>query len=501
MRDALCAWLDEAKSSRDCIQAATAAARAVSNDPWSVVQHAGRLARCSMATASEDTGLTATLTRVTPGHRASIATVHEGDPYPAIDRSGTKLRGAFDTPAAMARETVRIAIESSQRPIRTAIDPACGTGAFLVALNEQSDCQITGIELDPIAAAVAAVAVPNATVVCADGFSHEAKCDLIVGNPPFVPPERQDKTLRTHLRTVMPWLTGRFDLAVPFAAHSIERVHSGGGVGLILPESIMHQPYAKPLRTQWLTDHTIAHLSHASPFPGAQVGVVVLGMTVGTGPAPLPSGIEPKSILELPAAPLHPSLKPGDAALVRHIRQISSPLGQFATIDTGVVSHGAHGGKGVLIHDDPTPERVPYVDARDLIENRTKWLDYRPETMHRPKDPALFEAPKVLVQRLRGRGAIRAWADRSGLFAGHTLTVVRPDTPDLSIEAIQRLITHPMIDGLLRMERGSRLDLYPRDVRSVPVPNAWLTNPNASVEQAFELSSREAERLIEFSLE
>lgn len=501
MRDALSAWLNEAQSSHDPIRAATAAAQAVSHDPWSVVQHAGRLARCSMQVAQKDTGLSSTLQCVPPGHRTSIATVHEGTPYPAPDRSGKKMRGAFDTPAAMARETVRIALESSQRRIRTAIDPACGTGAFLVALNEQSDCTMIGIELDPVAAAVAAIAAPKATVVIADGFHHEATCDLIVGNPPFVPPERQNKTLRAHLKRTMPWLTGRFDLAVPFASHSIERVHSGGGVGLILPESIMHQPYAMPLRTRWLKQHTIAHLSHASPFPGAQVGVVVLGMTVGTGPAPLPSGIESTSILDLPAVPLHPSLKPGDAEIVRHIRQHSSPLGQFATIDTGVVSHGSHGGKAVLIHDHPTPERVPYVDARDLIENRTRWLDYRPESMHRPKDPSLFESPKVLVQRLRGRGTIRAWTDSSGLFAGHTLTVVRPNTKDLSIEAIQRLITHPLIDGLLRMERGSRLDLYPRDVRSVPVPKAWITNPDIPLERAFKLDSREAKRLIEFSLE
>ncbi len=501
MHDALQAWMQEANASHDPVRAARSAAQAVSTDPWRVVQEAGALARCTMAAASSDLGLTPTLRPVPVDHKASIATVHEGSVYPAVDPSGRRTRGAFDTPVEMARATVRAALEAAERPISQAIDPACGTGAFLVALAEQIDCEITGIELDPVAAAVAAIAAPEAVIVVADGLSHPAECDLVVGNPPFVPPERQDKAMRAMLREQMPWLTGRFDLAVPFAARSVQRVRKGGGIGLVLPESFMNQPYATPLRKQWIEQHAITHLSQTAAFPGAQVGVVMVAMTATAGPAPLPSGVSPEAITRLPAVPLHPALQPGDVRLVDRVRSRSTPLGSYATVDTGVVSHGSHGGKNSLLHDEPTPERVPYVDARDLLENRTRWLDYQPSTMHRPKEPALFEAPKVLVQRLRGRGAIRAWVDRSGLYAGHTLTVVRPDNDHLSPETIHALITDPLIDGLLRMERGSRLDLYPKDVRSIPVPDAWIASPDTPLAEALELNSAEADRLIEFSLE
>ena len=166
-----------------------------------------------------------------------------------------------------------------------------------------------------------------------------------------------------------------------------------------------------------------------------------------------------------------------------------------------MVSHGAHGSKRALLHARPTDERVPYVDARDLSENRTQWLDYQPSMMHHPKHPDLFTSPKVLVQRLRGRGPVRAWVDYSGLFAGHTLTVVRPDCDTLSPEQIHSLITNPMVDGLLRMERGTRLDLYPRDVRSIPVPAAWLTAPETPLSLAWGLTRSEVDRLHEFCLQ
>ena len=74
----------------------------------------------------------------------------------------------------------------------------------------------------------------------------------------------------------------------------------------------------------------------------------------------------------------------------------------MAEVDTGVVSHGPGGGKSRLISDTAAPGRVPYVDARDLAAGRTRWLNYQPALMHRPKRPELFTSPKVLVQRLRG---------------------------------------------------------------------------------------------------
>jgi stage V sporulation protein SpoVS len=402
----------------------------------------------------------------------------------------------------MARATVHGALSAATRTVSVGLDPAAGTGAFLVAMAERGLAEIHAIELDPIAAAVAQVALPRAKITVGDGLITEGQADIVVGNPPFVSPERQNKRTREVLRQRMPWLTGRFDLAVPFAAIAVQRVNPGGGVGLILPAPMMNQPYGQPLREAWITTHRITGLSSPTAFPGAQVGVVMIHMRVGAGPAPLPDhGLQPHSLLRLSGVPLQANLRPGDPEIVAHIRTQSIGLGTVATIDTGVVSHGSHGGKQVLLHDHPAPDRVPYVDAKDLSKGRTLWLDYRPESMHRAKSPGLFSAPKVLVQRIRGRGPVRAWVDRSGLYAGHTLTVVRPDDKAFSPELLHSLITDPLVDGLLRMERGSRLDLYPKDVRAIPVPMAWKENPTLPLSTAWGLTTEQGQRLLDFSLE
>src|SRR5690606_41165788 len=119
-------------------------------------------------------------------------------------------------------------------------------------------------------------------------------------------------------------------------------------------------------------------------------------------------------LLRLDAVPLEPELRPGDVDLVEAIRARSVPLGELAHVDTGLVAHGPGGGKARLLRDGPGPGRVPYADARDFFAGRHTWLVWEPALMHRAKDPAVFEAPKLVVQRLRGRGPVRAAIDREG---------------------------------------------------------------------------------------
>ena len=172
------------------------------------------------------------------------------------------------------------------------------------------------------------------------------------------------------------------------------------------------------------------------------------------------------------------------------------PLGEIAEVDTGVVAHGPLGGKARLLHDAPGPGRVPYVDARDLSTGRLRWLRYAPAEMHRPKRPALFECDKLLIQRLRGQGPVRAWLDRTGRYAGHTLTVVRPRAGcPVPLPDLLSLVQSPLVDALIRLQHGARLDLYPRDVAAIPVPQSWVAGQVASPAEAWGLSGAEVERL------
>ena len=490
---ALQAWSSAIERGEDRAGAAERAAVAVADDPWAVVEHAGALARASSSPAPRDTGLTARWRRVSVDHADAVIRVGAGTPLPEDDRPLRKQLGAFDTPREMARQLARLTLLAAARR-RSGLDPACGSGALLLALREAGVVELRGSDLDPAVARVAAVALPGADIRVADALESGPVADVVVGNPPFVPAERQGAALRKRLEGVFPWLEGRYDLAVPVAARMAERVAPGGALGLVAPVAIATQPYGAALRRRWLASDRIVVLEGPSRFPGAAVDVCLMVIQPGQGPATVGgTGIHADVLLQLRNAPLDPELRVGDVELVARVRTDSISLGSFCRVDTGVVSHGPLGGKARLLHDEPGPGRVRYADAREVFDGRHRWLDYRPDEMHRAKDRDLFEGPKLIVQRIRGRGPVRVVADRSGLFVGHTCTVVRHDEERVPLERLAELVGERAVAGLLRVERGWRLDLYPRDVASMPVPDPWPEG--ASWAEAMGLDSEELSRL------
>ncbi len=493
MHRALAAWLDPLWRTGDPVAATLAAAEAVAHDPWAVVSQAGLLARCGLATADRDLGLTATLRVVRPDAPQAVARIPAGAPYPVTVHAGRRRKGAYDTPRDLAHRLVGATLAAAEHP-RSGLDPACGTGAFLLALAEAGLPELHGSDLDPLALEVARIAVPTARLARADGLLPGASADVVVGNPPFVPPERQDKALRADLRHRFPWLRGRFDLAVPFAAAAVER--AGQAAGLVLPSPALVQPYGAPLRRAWVQRHRVAHLSPPLPFPGAAVQVTLLVLGIGGGPHPLPRGMPAEELLRLDNAPLDPSLAAGDGDLVAAIRRESVPLGELCLVDTGVVAHRPGGSREALLFSDPGDGRVPYADAREFFAGRQRFLHYLPARMHRAKRPEMFERPKIVVQRVRGAGPVRAAVDRTGTYVGHTCTVICPhDGQPVPLERLCDLVRSPLTRAITRVERGHRLDLYPRDVAALPVPRAWLVDPAVPLAQAWALDAAGRARL------
>ena len=121
---ALNAWLTTAAKSPDPVAAAEAAAKAIEGNPWQVVEFAGMLARTQIRYAENDLGLTTDLYIREVHHRHAIVSVPKGAPFPSWDTRGKRKRGAFDTPQAMALQTVRSALAAAEIDVQTGLDPA-----------------------------------------------------------------------------------------------------------------------------------------------------------------------------------------------------------------------------------------------------------------------------------------------------------------------------------------------------------------------------------------
>ncbi len=171
--------------------------------------------------------------------------------------------GAHYTPPDVAAELVAWAIDgwdgAAARPWR-ALDPACGAGAFLLAVREVApDAGLVGLDVDPTAVEACRAAVPGAVVHVADGLSPEpegpGRFDLVVGNPPFLGQlaraTARAAAARQRLRDRFGAVaTGYVDTAALFLLAALDAVRPGGRIVLIQPDSVLGAAHTGPLRAE-----------------------------------------------------------------------------------------------------------------------------------------------------------------------------------------------------------------------------------------------------------
>ena len=67
------------------------------------------------------------------------------------------------------------------------LEPGCGTGNFMAGIPENIKAHVSGVELDPVSARIAAALNPDATILNADlaDCTIHPGFDLAIGNVPY----------------------------------------------------------------------------------------------------------------------------------------------------------------------------------------------------------------------------------------------------------------------------------------------------------------------------
>ncbi|MEQ6899478.1 class I SAM-dependent methyltransferase [Nocardioides sp. YIM 152588] len=211
-------------------------------------------------------------------------------------RGDRRARGAFYTPPALVAWILDRALTPETRRV---LDPACGTGHFLVAAARRlGDVRaVHGSDLDPEAVRLARArlaaldpTVPAeeiaARVRVADGLESWAgeAFDAVVGNPPFLGQLRRRTAGQTG------GLGAYTDTSAAFLHRSLSLVRPGGIVALVQPLSVLAARDAGPVRAGVAERGAVVDFwCHERPvFEGTPVltcvPVVRAGATGGVGP-------------------------------------------------------------------------------------------------------------------------------------------------------------------------------------------------------------------------
>ncbi len=252
------------------------------------------------------------------------------------EQARRKQQGIYYTPRFVVRYIVRNTVVKALEAARerggsaaarkvSVLDPACGSGSFLIAafdvldewLRENDPLlrddpaarkqhilreNLYGVDKDPQAVAVTRLNlwlravdqraklpdIPNIrhgdslideefdwpkefpAVIAAGGF------DIVIGNPPYVRYQDIPKDLKTYVKSHYKTFAGRADLYVYFYERAHELLREGGYFGFVSSKQFMRSRYGKSLRDYLLANARIQEIidlgelpvfDSAAPFP------------------------------------------------------------------------------------------------------------------------------------------------------------------------------------------------------------------------------------------
>lgn len=214
---------------------------------------------------------------------------------PAPRRSTRNRLGAYYTPPGLARTLCDLALKPYlSQPSITIVDPACGSGIFLVeALRSLERHGFTGqvfligFDISPVAIEMASFSLKHADTDLKVRFSVTAKdflrfdeviaADIVLMNPPFVAYEDLSLDLKADIKVKL-GDAYRFkpDFSMLFVSLALAQLNRGGTLAALLPAGVLQQSSAKDWRSSIVEGNTlelIAVLGDHGLFRDAMVNI------------------------------------------------------------------------------------------------------------------------------------------------------------------------------------------------------------------------------------
>ena len=177
------------------------------------------------------------------------------------DDERRKEMGQYFTPRSVRERLVDVLFDEEGISLSPSVlDPACGTGEFLLTVSELiEDAELVGWEVDEEVVEVAREVVPNAEIKTTDALHEEPEreFDIVIGNPPYFEFDPSDELRERYSESVY----GRVNIYSLFIQKGIEVLCDGGVLGYVVPPSVKNGAYFSAVREYILETCEVVHLS------------------------------------------------------------------------------------------------------------------------------------------------------------------------------------------------------------------------------------------------
>jgi tRNA1(Val) A37 N6-methylase TrmN6 len=417
--------------------------------------------------------------------------------YASLQGEGGRARsGAFYTPEAVAARMAASVITPSLPPARI-LDPACGSGTFLVAAARRMQelslpimaDTLLGYDCDPIAVRLTRLRLmlalpersdyrPQITVAefLALALADTVPAvDVILGNPPW----GADVSAETARQVAQRWPAsqGRETFAA-FTMAGLSQLKPGGRLAFLLPESVLTVRVHADLRHHLVTTTTLQRLEPLGQLFAPVLTRVLWLETSKKPPATgqrLPIGGEqPHSVAQTRFAGNHSYtfdwwVTDADADLLHRLEaQPHRTLTDHADWALGIVT----GSNRQHLLAAPEPGTEPIIDGTCVQPFRLgparHHLRFTPGRYQQVAPVERYRAPEKLVYRFISRHLVVAYDD-GGHLTLNSANCLIPRLPDWTAPALVALLNSTPLQALHR-NRHDALKVLRSHLEALPLP-------------------------------
>ena len=353
------------------------------------------------------------------------------------DDERRKELGQYFTPESVRERLADALFGRAGSPVsETAVlDPACGTGEFLLTVSERVDSpELVGWELDEEVAEVAREVVSEARIETTDALREEPErdFDVVIGNPPYFEFDPDDDLRERYEESVY----GRVNIYSLFIQKGIEVLCDGGYLAYVVPPSVKNGAYFSAVREYILETSEVAHLStldDAHLFYGANQTPMLMILRKGGDSDRYVFSKNGVTILSEEAEYLRDAF---DGA--------RTLLDMGYEVETGALVWNQNRD---ALTDNDDEDTVPVVWSRNITEDGLV-LDNHDKPQNVERDPVrdkIREGPAIAVNRVVGKpgsGSLRACLIPEGTeFVGenHVNLIFPPDTRQKTFDDDERV--------------------------------------------------------------
>ena len=173
-----------------------------------------------------------------------------------------KRLGQYFTPKSIRDLLLKKLISISNKKDNVKIlDPACGSGEFLLSCNEYFKNSILyGFDIDESLVDISKKLINNANIKCLDTLKFDTKksikYDYVIGNPPYFE-FKPDKELRKKHSNI---INGRVNIFSIFIKLGLELLEDNGYLAYVVPPSMNNGAFFSKLREYIINNSSIEYL-------------------------------------------------------------------------------------------------------------------------------------------------------------------------------------------------------------------------------------------------